>query len=258
MQVLRERYIVADPEEQKSLQVRADELRMETQVMSVLIGAVTGLGGTALAHETLAAASEEMRKITIANSKIFDGIVDLVPDDATALTNISGESAGGKWDLAPIKTGGTRVDLDGICGKSNERCATNSDGSLKLNEQKQVIFTAGSLAKFLASALGQEMAGLTGGIQGIKGTLFGIPYAAESWQDKLIEAFGGSHDLIGGSLSGLYDADGNIKRGMTAAKKSAYDKWAAAAILPATPFAMATLLPPEMWKAISILLGTVK
>jgi len=44
------------------------------------------------------------------------------------------------------------------------------------------------------------MAGLTGGIQDIKGTLFGIPYAAESWQDKLIEAFGGTHDLIGGSL----------------------------------------------------------
>jgi len=276
MQVLRERYTVADPEEQKSLQARADELRMETQVMSVLIGAVTGLGGTALAHETLAAASEEMRKITIAESKLFDGIVDRVPDDATALTNISGVSAGGKWDLAPIKTGGTRVDLDGICGMENERCVKQEDANGELirdekgvpkllvnaNDQVQFDYKIGdkriSLNEFIYSAAGQEMAGATGGIQGIKGTLFGIPYTAGSWQDKLIEAFGGTHDLIGGSLSGLYDAKANIKRGMTPAEKSAYDIWAAAAILPATPFAMATLLPSEMWKAISILLGTAK
>jgi len=43
----------------------------------------------------------------------------------------------------------------------------------------------------------------------------GTPYEAGSWQDKLIEAFGGTHDMIGGKLSGLYDEQGNIKRGMS-------------------------------------------
>ena len=49
-----------------------------------------------------------------------------------------------------------------------------------------------------------RMAGLTGGILGMKGTLFGEPYAAGSWQDNLIEAFGGTHDVIGGQVSGSW------------------------------------------------------
>ncbi len=44
---------------------------------------------------------------------------------------------------------------------------------------------------------------------------FGTPYEAGSWQDKLIESFAGTHDMIGGKLSGLYDDQGNIKRGMS-------------------------------------------
>ena len=34
---------------------------------------------------------------------------------------------------------------------------------------------------FLKTPNGQKMAGLTGGVQGAQGTLFGIPYAAGSW-----------------------------------------------------------------------------
>lgn len=52
-----------------------------------------------------------------------------VTDGTTTLTNTSGVSVGGKWDLEPIKTGGTRLDLDGICGKANERCA--KDGVMR-------------------------------------------------------------------------------------------------------------------------------
>ena len=33
-----------------------------------------------------------------------------------------------------------------------------------------------------------------------------------SWQDNLIEAFAGTHDMIGGKLTGLYDGQGNTKR----------------------------------------------
>jgi filamentous hemagglutinin len=246
---------------------------METQVMNVLIGAVTGLGGTALAKETLLAAAEEMRKITIEDSKLFDGITDGV---TPILTNLSGVSVGGKWDLVPVKTGGTRLDLDGICGKVNERCKIkeNADGTpvLDANGKTQLAYNADglvqfdyevddkkvSLSAFLETPEGQKMAGITGGIQGAKGTLFGIPYAAGSWQDKLIESFAGTHDHIGGKASGLYDGQGNARREMTEAEAKAYAALSIVAIVPSAPFAMATLLPPEVWKAISILLGVTK
>jgi filamentous hemagglutinin len=106
---------------------------------------------------------------------------------------------------------------------------------------------------------GQKMIGATGGIQGAKGTLFGVPYAPGSWQDQLIEAFAGPHDYIGGSLTGLYDEQGNIKRGMTDAERATYDKLITTSAIPVSaPFAIAGSLPPDVWQAISILLGTAR
>jgi filamentous hemagglutinin len=100
------------------------------------------------------------------------------------------------------------------------------------------------------------MAGATGGIQGVKGTLFGYEYTAGSWQDKLIESFAGSHDFIGGKASGLYDSHGNIKRGMTDAERKLYDKVITTGAIPlAAPFAAADGVSPEVWKALGILLG---
>lgn len=58
--------------------------------------------------------------------------------------------------------------------------------------------------------------------------------------------------------SGLYDDQGNIKREMSDAERAAREVWSAVAIVPAAPFAMAELLPPEVWKAISILLEAAK
>ena len=104
----------------------------------------------------------------------------------------------------------------------------------------------------------QKMSGATGGIQGEKGTLFGVPYVAGSWQDKLIEAFAGSHDFIGGKISGLYDEQGNAKRDRNDLVKIAQDRWSEIAILPSAPFAAAQGLPPEVWKAIAVLLGAAK
>ena len=260
MEYLRARYAAeTDPDEQIALQAEVDRLRLESHVLNVLIGGVTGLGGSALARESLAAAAEELRKITIENSQLFDGITDGI----TTLSNVSGVSSGGKWDLEPIKTGGTRVDLDGLCGTDNKRCMTNENGSLALNDKGQVEWNSEgangqSLADWLETDEGRKMAGLTGGIQGWKGTLFGIPYVAGSWQDRLIEAFGGAHDVIGGQGAGFYDGQGNAPRGRGTAQKVANEIWTAVAIAPSTPFAAATLLPPEVWKAISILLETSK
>ena len=192
--------------------------------------------------------------------------VDSDFDSATTLTNMSGTSEGVRSD--GVKVGGTKADLDFLCGVDNKRCKTDIDENgvkqLSLNDKGQVQFdgkAAGmSLAKFLEiTQEGKDMSGPTGGIQGMKGTLFGIPYASGSWPDKLIEAFSGTHDMIGGKVSGLYDEQGNIKRGMTDAERSIYNNAVTTtAILPSLPFAAAELLSPEVWKAMSILLKGAK
>ncbi len=76
MSDLRARYAAeTDPEKQKALQAEVDRLRLETHVLNVLIGGVTGLGGSALARESLAAAAEELRQITIENSRLFVSVI---------------------------------------------------------------------------------------------------------------------------------------------------------------------------------------
>jgi len=147
-----------------------------------------------------------------------------------------------------------------LCGADNKRCKTNLDGNLKINAEGLVEFRpevakVESLDEFLTTPDGVKMAGVTGGIQGAKGTLFGVPYQTGSWQDQLIEAFSGTHDMLGGKLSGLYDEQGNIRRDMNNTTRKIYDYVVIpSALVPSTPFAAAGLLSPEMWNAISILL----
>ncbi len=72
--------------------------------------------------------------------------------------------------------------------------------------------------------------------------------------DKLLEAFAGLHDTIGGNWSGLYDEQGNTTRGRSDVVKAAHEVWSGVALIPAAPFAAAKELPPEVWKAIGIFL----
>ena len=89
--------------------------------------------------------------------------------------------------------------------------------------------------------------------------MFGIPYAPGSWQDKLIEAFSGTHDMIGGKFSGLYDGQGNATRGRDELLKRAQNTWSASgAIVLSTPFAAAEVLPANIWTAISIFLKAAR
>lgn len=76
------------------------------------------------------------------------------------------------------------------------------------------------------------MVGITGDIQAVKGTLLGVPNEAGSWQDKLLESFGGTHDFIGDQITGLYDEQGNIKRGMTDAERIIYNNLITTAAIP--------------------------
>ena len=48
------------------------------------------------------------------------------------------------------------------------------------------------------------------------------------------------------------------KRGMSGVERSAYNTWSGIAIVPAIPFAMSELLPPQVWQAISILIGAAR
>ena len=105
---------------------------------------------------------------------------------------------------------------------------------------------------------GKKIAGATGGVQGAQGVLFGVPYKAGSWQDRLIEAFAGTHDMIGGKFSGLYDEQENATRGRSKVVSNTQELWSIGAIAPSAPFAAAEVLPPEVWKAIAILLGAAK
>ena len=227
----------------------------------MLVGAVTGFGAYALTKEGLAAGADKMRSLMIKDSSTFAGVVDST--GKVLSNNQSGLSDG--LDGDGVKIGGTRVDLDGLCGLDNSRCEIPKKPDGTADATKPIVFTGGrsddgtpkqSLAEFLATPEGQKMSGGTGGVQGMKGTLFGVPYPPGSWQDKLIEAFGGTHDMIGGKLSGLYDEQGNIKRGMSATERNAYDAYSVVAIVPAAPFAAAEGFPPEVWKAIGILLKT--
>jgi filamentous hemagglutinin len=206
--------------------------------------------GSVITKEALSTAAEKMRDLMVEDSRKFAGVVD---STGKVLSNVSGPSEGVRGD--GVKVGGTRVDLDLLCGVDNARCTfpKNPDGSL--NTTKPIEFK-GVLDEFVKTPEGQKLPGATGGIQGAVGTLFGVPYAAGSWQDKLVESFAGSHDFIGGKASGLYDAQGNIKRGMSDAERAVYDKGITIGAIPlAAPFAAAEGMSPEIWKAIGILLG---
>ncbi|MEO8409098.1 MAG: hemagglutinin repeat-containing protein, partial [Propionivibrio sp.] len=258
---LQEQLKNATPEDRIALQEQIKEVNLQERVMNVLIGAVSGMGASAVTKETLSAAAEEMRRITIENSQESKGIVD----GTFVLTNfLTGKSEGLRGD--GHGTGGTRLDFDNICGPTNERCKTITDtnGNKVLDLKDGMVqwdkegAKGLSLAAYPDSPEGQKAAGATGGIQGWKGALFGRPYAAGSWQDKLIESFGGTHDFIGGQVTGLYDGQGNTKRGMSDTERFVRDRVSEAALVPSAPFAAAELLTPEVWKAISIFVKAAK
>ncbi len=113
----------------------------------------------------------------------------------------------------------------------------------------------GNYEEFLKSDEGKKMMSAPfGGLQGGERTLFGEVYAKGSWQDKLLEAFAGPHDTIGGKLPGLYDKQGNIKQGMNSVESTGHEVVSGFALIPSSFFAAAQSFSPQVWNAISILL----
>lgn len=64
--------------------------------------------------------------------------------------------------------------------------------------------------------------------------------------------------MIGGHLSGLYNEQGNATRGRSNTEQNIHNTVSVLAIAPSAPFAMAELLSPETWQAISILLSEAR
>jgi filamentous hemagglutinin len=49
-------------------------------------------------------------------------------------------------------------------------------------------------------------------------TFFGYSYQPGDLFDRIVEAFADPHDLIEGQITGLYDGQGDIRRGMSPAE----------------------------------------
>jgi filamentous hemagglutinin len=247
------------PEDKATAEQAIKDVNMQEWGLKILTGALTGMVGSVITKEALSLAAEKMRDFMVEDSKKFAGVVDST--GKPLFSNQSGESAGVSG--TGFKLGGTRADLDLLCGSGGERCSfeKNPDGSI--DKSKPVTFlgqenadkSRQSYSDFLKTSEGQKMLSAPfGGLQGGERTLFGQHHEKDSWQDKLIEAFAGPHDLIGGKLSGLYDAQGNATKGRTQTTKNAQEIWSGAALLPAAPFGASQVLSPEIWKAIGILL----
>ncbi|MGC8213195.1 hypothetical protein [Ralstonia pseudosolanacearum] len=91
----------------------------------------------------------------------------------------------------------------------------------------------------LVQALNNE-GGLTGGFQGLDGTLKGALYPVGSFRDKLLESFAGPHDFLG-SLT-AYDQLGNLKEGMSSFQRTLFEIQTDIDIPIAAPFAGTTVL----------------
>lgn len=271
-QILSEAYKDAPDAERATIQAQFDDLILQERVINVLIGAVTGLAGPALAQETLSLAADEMHRISVENSMKSRGVEDAYGNLVTNLRPGEEDKLRQDIDLA-----GTRLDPDGICGDAYERCKVQRDENnnpvldangkplLAYNEHGRIQFDHEVDGKqmsihdfFDKTKEGKKMRGITGGIQSGTATFAGYTYPAGGIVDQVFQAFGGTHDFIGGQLPGLYDENGDTRQDRSGSEKIIHEAWSAIAIAPSAPFAMAAILPPDVWKAISILLGNTK
>lgn len=200
-------------------------------------GTVTA-AGAAITRESLVWAADQMRESMIENSKQFPGICD---SQGNCLDNKSGESVGVNGDA--FKLAGGRVDVVELCGK--DRCVVDGlTGELKKDELGRLIIKDEiNLTALIATNPGWRSP--LGGFQGDIGKFMGLgDYAPGSLQDVLAEAYAGTHDILNSSR--WYGPDGNIRSGMTESEKQIGEIVNMINVLVATPFAIATLLPPDI------------
>ncbi|MCL2162723.1 MAG: hemagglutinin repeat-containing protein, partial [Betaproteobacteria bacterium] len=208
-------------------------------------------------------AAIKMREESFKNSALFKGVVDAKDPDGKVFSNLSMLSG---W-FDGIALGGVRITLDTICGKANERCRREKDEfgdfvigpdglpKLELDKYGHVQFDGDENYPTLTelfSTLNEDTAkmyGATGGSQAIPGYMFSRTWGAYDpgdFFDLLVESFAGTHDFIGGQITGLYDEQGNTSRGRSNLTEKAIDTWAVIAVFPAAPFALSDLVSSEL------------
>ncbi|MGO4814134.1 hemagglutinin, partial [Cupriavidus sp. 2MCAB6] len=191
-------------------------------------GAVTGLATAAVAW-----AADAMRQDQIESSQRFKGIYDARDENGRLISNATGSSSGIDGD--GMKIAGTRVSADDL--RKYGIVAERPDGAWDftgtgINPDTNDKWT-------LTEALNRE-GGLTGGFQGLPGTLAKSPYPPGTFTDKVLESFAGPHDYLG-SLT-AYDQLGNLKEGMTSFQRMMFEIQTDIDIPLAAPFAGVTLL----------------
>ena len=82
-----------------------------------------------------------------------------------------------------------------------------------------------------------------GGNQGEEGEIFGHAYSVGSFSDRLVESYAGPHDWLG---SFRYGFRGDLIP-YTSVGRALYDTWSAIAVGLATPFAIATAIPSNIF-----------
>ncbi|WP_175625688.1 MULTISPECIES: hemagglutinin repeat-containing protein [Oxalobacteraceae] len=247
-----------EPDENKKNELLAESKKWSpngeyTIAMNIIIGAAGGNLQSSITKETLSWAADQMRQAVIFDSSKFPGLVD---SQGNVLSNMSGTSVGVNGDQ--IKTAGSRLVLSEIC--ADDRCSRDESTKSGWKEDKQgrVIFNP------VFDASGKEISVNTfvdsnpafrsplGGVQGGEGQfkIWGIQFDYEpgSVWDRLAEAYGGPHDMFNSPI--WYDKLGNGKDLTGTVIGNVGEVTNGTNVLLATPFAMATLLPPEIWATV--------
>jgi filamentous hemagglutinin len=225
--------------------------------MNIIIGAAGG-GSTgavsSIAKESFSWAANEMRQAMIKDSETFKGICVAGTNDC--ISNKSGTSVGVNGDN--FKLAGGRLVLanwcaDGRCTKDPNTVsgyAENSDGTVIFNpgaDAKGNNFTIEDVLKKYPDWI-SPMGGHQGG-QGYM-SLLGVSfnYNNGSVFDKIAESYAGTHDTLNSII--WYDELGNGKNLDGTIVGSVGDVTNRINVGLATPFALSTLLPPEVWNSI--------
>ncbi|WP_420992502.1 hypothetical protein ACKI2N_029590 [Cupriavidus sp. 30B13] len=188
---------------------------------------------TGFAMAAVAWAADAMRQDQIESSQRFKGVYDTQDKSGTLTSNATGPSAGIDGD--GMKIAGTRVSIDDL--QKYGTVVARPDGAWDFTGN--VINPDTNSAWSLKDALDKE-GGLTGGFQGLEGTLANSPYQPGTFTDKVLESFAGPHDYLGSLMA--YDNLGNLKQGMTSFQRMMFEIQTDIDIPLAAPFAAVTLL----------------
>lgn len=253
---LREKIKQATTEDEKTeLYKEIYKVQYQRRFLETLVNLISANPDVAITQGTLQLANTKMREISLANSRQSPGIeVQDENGETKIINNVSYES--GAFD--GVKLGGVRLDLDIICGKKNERCAKDNNGNLLKNQNGNHVYEGDedypTFDALLKSKDANGLYGMTGGFQPIQGGWYvgGKPiiYKKGSWSDRLVEAFSGTHDYLGGQIWGWYGKDGNTSRNRGKFEKIGSGVTAGVAIPVSAPFALSDFISSDLMQLI--------